>query len=58
MSFGMIMLVILFGQMLIVELFGEAFGVGVLTIKDWAIALSATSPVFIVPEIIRWIRNR
>ena len=58
MSFGMIMLVILFGQMLIVELFGEAFGVGVLTIKDWAIALSATSPVFFVPEIIRWIRNR
>ena len=58
MSFGMIMLVILLGQMLIVELFGEAFGVDSLTIKNWTIAFAATSPVFIVPEIIRWFRNK
>ena len=58
MSFGMIMLIIFFGQILIVEGFGEAFGVGSLSIKNWAIAIAATSPVFVIPEIIRWFRNR
>ena len=56
-SFGSIMAVILIGQILIVECFGEAFGVADLTIKNWAIALIATSPVFIVPEIIRYFRT-
>lgn len=57
-SFGIIMIVILVGQIIIVEGFGEAFGVGSLTIKNWAIALLATSPVFIVPEIYRYIKSR
>lgn len=57
-SFGLIMIVILFGQIVIVECFGEAFGVDSLSIKNWAIALLATSPVFIVPEIYRFFRNR
>ena len=57
-SFVIIMLVILFGQILIVQGFGEAFGVKAIEIKNWAIALLATSPVFIVPDLYRWIRNK
>lgn len=57
-SFGLIMIVILLGQIVIVECFGEAFGVGSMPKENWAIALLATSPVFIVPEIYRFFRNR
>lgn len=52
-SFYLIAVIILFGQILIVNTLGEFFDVAPLAGMDWILIISATSPVLIIPEIIR-----
>ncbi|MCF0159894.1 MAG: cation transporting ATPase C-terminal domain-containing protein, partial [Bacteroidaceae bacterium] len=48
--------VILLGQVLIVSFGGEMFDVCPLTVSDWGYLLLLTSPVLVVPDIVRSIR--
>ncbi len=60
-GFMLIALLIVVGQVLIVSFGGEMFSVEPLAAKEWLIIIGATSPVFIVGEIIRMVgrtRNR
>lgn len=57
-SFKFIILLILVGQILIVELGGKMFSVRPLTISDWMIIIASTSLVLWIGEIGRWIANR
>lgn len=52
-GFALVSIVILLGQYLIVNLLPDFFEVEPLTLQDWLIILAATSPVFLVPEILR-----
>ena len=56
-SFIAMFLIILFGQIVIVEFFGDAFGVAGLTIQRWLIAIFATSPVLLISEVYRLFRK-
>jgi Ca2+-transporting ATPase len=54
--FFLITIVILVGQILIVSFAGELFSVAPLAAADWGWILLLTSPVVIIPEIIRLFR--
>lgn len=56
-GFLLIVIVILFGQVLIVNGVGELFSVSPLPLKDWIYILLGTSPILIVPDIIRSVRH-
>jgi Ca2+-transporting ATPase len=56
-SFYLILAVILIGQVLIVNSLGNFFDVAPLTGGDWLRIVLVTSPVLLVPEILRWIRR-
>ncbi len=55
-GFALVAVVILVGQYLIVNLLPDFFEVEALSLQDWLIILVSTSPVFIIPEIIRCVR--
>lgn len=57
-TFMFIAAVIFFGQIVIVEFGKDFFGVEDLNITEWLIAFAATSPVVIIPEIVRTLRNK
>lgn len=52
-GFLVIASVILLGQFLIVNLFGPVFSAEPLTLKDWGIILLVTSPILIIPDLVR-----
>ena len=56
-GFLLIVVVILLGQVLIVNVVGELFGVSPLPLRDWMYILVGTSPILIVPDIIRSARH-
>ena len=56
-GFLLIDVVILLGQVLIVNGVGELFSVSPLPAKDWIYILIGTSPILIVPDIIRSVRH-
>ena len=56
-NFIFIALVILLGQVLIVSCAGELFSVAPLSAADWGWIMVITSPVVIVPEVIRLIKR-
>lgn len=56
-GFWLIVAVILVGQVLIVNFAGSFFNVTSLPIEDWLWLLLLTSPVLIVPDVIRTIRR-
>ena len=56
-GFLWIVLVILIGQVLIVTFAGGMFNVAPLSLVDWGWIMLITSPVLIVSDIIRFIRN-
>ena len=55
--FVLIALVILLGQMLIVNFAGDLFGVAPLPFDDWAWILLLTSPILFIPDILRLVRR-
>ena len=56
-GFLWIVLVILVGQILIVTYAGAMFNVAPLTLSDWSWILLITSPVLVVSDIVRFVRN-
>ena len=56
-GFLWIVLVILVGQILIVTYAGAMFNVAPLTLSDWGWILLITSPVLVVSDIARFVRN-
>ena len=57
-GFTLVAVVILVGQFFIVNLLSDFFEVSPLSVSDWCVILLVTSPVFIIPEIVRSIRLR
>ena len=57
-GFLWIALVILLGQIVIVTYGGTMFNVAPLTASDWGWILLITSPVLIIPDIVRFIGNK
>ena len=55
--FVLIALVILLGQVLIVNFAGDLFGVAPLPLSDWAWILLLTSPILFIPDIVRLVRR-
>ena len=55
--FVMIAAVILLGQVLIVNFASDLFGVAPLPLSDWGWIILITSPVLIIPDIVRLIRR-
>lgn len=55
--FVLIALVILLGQMLIVNFAGDLFGVAPLPFNDWVWILLLTSPILFIPDILRLMRR-
>lgn len=56
-GFLLIVVVILLGQVLIVNGVGELFSVSPLPLRDWLYIFIGTSPILIVPDIIRSVRH-
>lgn len=56
-GFAGIVITILLGQILIVNCAGSIFGVEALTLSDWGYILLITSPVLVIGDIIRFIKN-
>ena len=56
-GFWLIVAVILVGQVLIVNFAGSFFNVTSLPLEDWLWLLLLTSPVLIVPDIIRTVKR-
>ena len=56
-SFYLIAVVILAGQILIVNVLGDFFDVSPLAVEDWLTLIAVTSPVLLVPEVIRAFRR-
>lgn len=56
-GFLLIVVVILLGQVMIVNGVGELFSVSPLPLRDWLYILLGTSPILIVPDIIRSVRH-
>ena len=56
-GFVIIAFVILAGQFIIVNFCGPAFNVEALSLQDWGIILLLTSPILIIPDMFRTIRN-
>ena len=57
-GFLSIIVVILAGQILITNVFGEMFGVEALSFNDWMWLIAVTCPVLVIGDIYRFIRNR
>ena len=57
-GFVSILIVILVGQILIVNVFGGMFGVEPLSLKDWLLLIAVTSPVLLVEDLFRVLKNR
>jgi Ca2+-transporting ATPase len=57
-GFLFIAMVILLGQVFIVTFAGEMFGVERLGLADWLFLLVITSPILIIGEIGRMVKNR
>lgn len=57
-SFYLIVLVILAGQIMIVNTLGEFFDVAPLATGDWIRLILVTSPVLLIPEIVRSFRRK
>lgn len=57
-EFLFIFFVIFLGQIAIVQLGGQMFNVVPLSLHDWLVAILATSPVFIVGELVKLIITR
>lgn len=55
--FVLIALVILLGQVLIVNFAGDLFGVAPLPFNDWVWILLLTSPILFIPDILRLVRR-
>ena len=55
--FVLITAVILIGQIIIVNFAGELFGVAPLTLSDWGWIVVITSPVLLVPDVVRLIKR-
>ena len=55
--FVLIALVILLGQVLIVNFAGDLFGVAPLPFSDWTWILLLTSPILFIPDILRLMRR-
>ena len=56
-QFILILFVILFGQIVIVNCAGDLFNVTPLAVQDWLWIVALTSPVAIVPDIIRIVKR-
>ena len=57
-GFLLVAALIVIGQVLIVSFGGEVFRVVPLSLRDWAIAIGATSAVLWIGEALRLIRSR
>lgn len=57
-GFLWILLIILVGQISIVTFAGGMFNVSPLTVQDWCIIFLITSPILIIPDIIRFIKKK
>lgn len=57
-GFLSIIVVILAGQILITNVFGEMFGVESLSFNDWMWLIAVTCPVLVIGDIYRFIRNK
>ena len=57
-GFLFIIFVILIGQILITNVFGEMFGVEALSFNDWLWLIAVTSPVLLIGDFYRFIRNK
>lgn len=56
-GFALIVFVIIIGQILIVNVFGEMFGVSALSVNDWLWLLLFTCPILIIGETMRIISH-
>ena len=56
-EFLFIVVLIFFGQIMIVEVGGQMFNVTRLTLHDWLFIITITSPVLIVGEIVRFFKR-
>lgn len=56
-GFRVVVLVILLGQILIVNVFGEFFDVSPLSLKDWVHIILSTSVVAVIPGLFRLVRR-
>ncbi|MBQ9596843.1 MAG: calcium-translocating P-type ATPase, PMCA-type [Bacteroidales bacterium] len=57
MGFWLVAGVILFGQILIVNVFGDFFDVSPLSFEDWIRLILCTSVVAILPDCYRWVKS-
>ena len=57
-GFWLVVAVILLGQVLIVNYAGSFFNVEPLSLNDWLLLIAVTSPVLVVPDIIRTIKDK
>ena len=57
-GFVSIIFVILIGQIMITNVFGEMFGVEALSIKDWLFLFVTTSPVLLIGDTLRLLKNK
>lgn len=57
-GFISIIFVILIGQILITNVFGEMFGVEALSFNDWTWLIAVTCPVLVIGDLYRFIRNK
>ena len=55
--FVLILAVILLGQVVIVNFAGDLFGVAPLTLSDWGWIIVITSPVLLIPDVVRLVRR-
>jgi Ca2+-transporting ATPase len=56
-GFVLIAFVILLGQIAIVTFAGDIFHVSALSVADWLWILLLTSPVLVIPDVVRYIEN-
>ena len=57
-GFNLIVLMILVGQILIVELGGQMFSVTPLSLTDWTTIIVASSGVLLLGEVFRWFTSK
>lgn len=57
-GFITIIFVILVGQILITNVFGDFFGVATLSLKDWILLIAVTCPVLVAGEMIRLFHHK
>lgn len=57
-GFVSIIFVILIGQIIITNVFGEMFGVEALSFKDWLFLFVTTSPVLLIGDTLRLLKNK